>query len=95
MTIDAGPLFAYYRQQKPQTDCTLNDCVVLAVGRAMAESPAVRSQTDGDEIVEYPHANIGIAGFLGQADEDLYSLGIEPPNVSATIKYDAAGNRIE
>ena len=27
----------------------------------MAESPAVRSQTDGDEIVEYPHANIGIA----------------------------------
>ena len=59
--IDAGPLFAFYREQKPKTNCTLNDCVVLAVGRAMAESPAVRSQTDGDEIVEYPHANIGIA----------------------------------
>jgi pyruvate dehydrogenase E2 component (dihydrolipoamide acetyltransferase) len=27
----------------------------------MAEFPAVRSQIDGDEIVEYPHANIGIA----------------------------------
>jgi len=61
MTIDAGPLLAYYRQQKPLTDCTVNDCVVLAVGRAMAECPAVRSQIDGDEIVEYPHANIGIA----------------------------------
>jgi pyruvate dehydrogenase E2 component (dihydrolipoamide acetyltransferase) len=61
LTIDAGPLFAFYREQKPGTNCTLNDCVVLAVGRAMAESPAVRSQTDGDEIVEYPHANIGIA----------------------------------
>lgn len=61
MTIDAGPLFAYYRQQKPATECTVNDCVVLAVGRAMAECPAVRSQIDGDEIVEYPHANIGIA----------------------------------
>ena len=61
MTIDAAPLFAYYRQQKPATECTVNDCVVLAVGRAMAECPAVRSQIDGDEIVEYPHANVGIA----------------------------------
>jgi len=61
MTIDAGPLFAYYREQKPRTDCTLNDCVVLAVGRAMAECPGVRSQIDGDQIIEYPHANIGIA----------------------------------
>jgi len=61
MTIDAGPLVAYYRDQKPRTNCTLNDCVVLAVGRAMAECPGVRSQIDGDQIIEYPHANIGIA----------------------------------
>jgi len=61
MTIDAGPLFAYYREQKPRIACTINDCVVLAVGRAMADCPAVRSQIDGDEIIEYPHANIGIA----------------------------------
>jgi len=61
LTIDAGPLFAYYREQKPRTNCTVNDCVVLAVGRAMAECPGVRSQIDGDEIVEFPHANIGIA----------------------------------
>ena len=60
MTIDADPLFAHYREQKPRTNCTLNDCVVLAVGRAMAEFPAVRSQF-GDEIIECPHANIGIA----------------------------------
>jgi len=61
LTVDAGPLFAYYREQKPGTDCTLNDCVVLAVGRAMAECPGVRSQIDGEQIIEYPHANIGIA----------------------------------
>jgi len=61
LTIDAGPLFAYYREQKPRTNCTLNDCVVLAVSRAMAECPGVRSQIDGDEMIEYPHANIGIA----------------------------------
>ena len=60
MTINADPLFAFYRQEKPRVNCTLNDCVVLAVGRAMAECPAVRSQFD-DEIIEYPHANIGIA----------------------------------
>jgi pyruvate dehydrogenase E2 component (dihydrolipoamide acetyltransferase) len=61
LTIDAEPLFAHYREQKPRTNCTLNDCVVLAVSRAMAECPGVRSQIDGDEIVEFPHANIGIA----------------------------------
>lgn len=61
LTINADPLFAYYREHKPQTSCTVNDCVVLAVGRVMAECPAVRSQIQGDEIVEFPHANIGIA----------------------------------
>lgn len=61
LTINAEPLFAYYREHKPRTNCTLNDVVVLAVGRAMAECPGVRSQIQGDEIVEYPHANIGIA----------------------------------
>ena len=60
-TIDADPLLAFYRQQKPQANCTLNDVVVLAVGRAMAEFPAVRSQIDGNDIVEFPHANIGVA----------------------------------
>lgn len=61
MTIEATQLLAHYRDQKPRTGCTINDCIVLATGRAMAEFPAVRSQIVGDEIVEYPHANIGIA----------------------------------
>jgi pyruvate dehydrogenase E2 component (dihydrolipoamide acetyltransferase) len=61
MTINADPLLAFYREQKPKTNCTLNDVIVLAVGRAMGEFPAVRSQIAGNEVVEYPHANIGIA----------------------------------
>jgi pyruvate dehydrogenase E2 component (dihydrolipoamide acetyltransferase) len=61
LTIEATPLLSFYRQQKPATGCTINDCIVLATGRAMAEFPAVRSQIDGDEIVEFPQANIGIA----------------------------------
>jgi len=61
LTIEATPVLTFYRQQKPLTGCTINDCIVLGTGRAMAEFPAVRSQIDGDEIVEFPHANIGIA----------------------------------
>jgi pyruvate dehydrogenase E2 component (dihydrolipoamide acetyltransferase) len=59
--IDAEPLMAFYRQHKSQTSCTLNDVVVLAVGRAMSECPAVRSQINGNDVVEFPHANIGVA----------------------------------
>jgi pyruvate dehydrogenase E2 component (dihydrolipoamide acetyltransferase) len=60
-TIDAGPLLAFYRERKDAASCTLNDIIVLAVGQAIREFPAVRSQIVGNEIVEYPHANIGVA----------------------------------
>jgi len=61
MTINAAPLQAFYQEQKPLTNCSLNDLVVLAVGRAMRDFPAVRSQIDGDDVVVFPRANIGIA----------------------------------
>jgi pyruvate dehydrogenase E2 component (dihydrolipoamide acetyltransferase) len=60
-TIDADPLLEFYRAQKSGANCTLNDVIVLAVGRTIRDFPAVRSQIVGSEIVEYPHANIGIA----------------------------------
>jgi pyruvate dehydrogenase E2 component (dihydrolipoyllysine-residue acetyltransferase) len=60
-TIDADPLLAFYRERKTSANCTLNDLIVLAVGRAIRDFPAVRSQVIGNEIVEYPHANIGVA----------------------------------
>jgi len=61
MTIDAGPLLEFYREQKTTANCTLNDVIILAVGRTIREFPAVRSQIVGSEIIEYPHANIGVA----------------------------------
>jgi pyruvate dehydrogenase E2 component (dihydrolipoamide acetyltransferase) len=61
LTVNADPLLAFHRENKPQTECSLNDVIVLAVGRAIGEFPAVRSQIDGDDLVEFPHANIGIA----------------------------------
>lgn len=61
LTIDAEPLMRFYEAQKPLAGCSLNDLIVLGVGRAMRDFPAVRSQIDGDFLVEFPHANIGIA----------------------------------
>ena len=61
ITIDAGPLFAFQKQHKPTTGCTVNDVIVLAVARTMAQFPAVRTRLENDELAEYPHANIGIA----------------------------------
>jgi pyruvate dehydrogenase E2 component (dihydrolipoamide acetyltransferase) len=60
-TINADPLLAFCREQKPVANCTLNDVIVLAVGRAVREFPAVRSQIIEADIIEYPHVNIGIA----------------------------------
>jgi pyruvate dehydrogenase E2 component (dihydrolipoamide acetyltransferase) len=60
-TIDAGPLMTFYRAQKPATGCTLNDVIVLAVGKAVGEIPAFRSRIEGAEIVEAAGAHIGVA----------------------------------
>ncbi len=60
-TINADPLFAFYRAQKPATGCTLNDVMLLAVGRGIGEFAAFRSRLEGNEVVETPAANIGVA----------------------------------
>ncbi|MCC5827945.1 MAG: 2-oxo acid dehydrogenase subunit E2 [Phycisphaeraceae bacterium] len=60
-TISASRLLAYQKRHKPGCGCTVNDCIILAVARAMMEFPAFRSRLEGSEVVEYPNANIGIA----------------------------------
>jgi len=61
LTIDADPLMVFYKAQKPATGCTLNDVLLLAVGRLTGELSAFRSRVDGEDVVEMPSANIGIA----------------------------------
>jgi pyruvate dehydrogenase E2 component (dihydrolipoamide acetyltransferase) len=61
LTINADPLFTFYRAQKPATGCTLNDVILLAVGRCVGEFAAFRSRLEGNDIVETPAANIGVA----------------------------------
>lgn len=65
-TISAEALLAFYQAQKAQYPCSINDVIVRACARAIEEFPAFRSRVDGDEIVELPGANIGIAVGLEQ-----------------------------
>jgi pyruvate dehydrogenase E2 component (dihydrolipoamide acetyltransferase) len=60
-TINADPLFSFYRAQKPATGCTLNDVILLAVGKSVFDFPGFRSRIEGNELVELPNANIGVA----------------------------------
>ncbi len=61
VSVDAGRLLAYAKDRKADAGCSVNDVVVAALGRAIHEFPAMRSRLEGDVIVEYPTANIGIA----------------------------------
>lgn len=60
-TIDASPLFAFYKGEKAQYPVSVNDVVILACARAMMEHPPFRTLLDGDDLVEFPGASIGVA----------------------------------
>jgi pyruvate dehydrogenase E2 component (dihydrolipoamide acetyltransferase) len=60
-TVDAEALMTHYRRAKAQYPCSVNDVVVAAAGRAVAEFPSFRSQINGDQLVTFPTANIGVA----------------------------------
>jgi len=61
LTVDADGLLNFYRQEKAKYPCTLNDVIALACARAIRQFPAFRSRIEGDDIIELPSANIGIA----------------------------------
>lgn len=61
MTLDAGPAFAFYKEQKSRFACSINDVITAACARCVAEFPQFRSRIDQDEIVELDGVNLGIA----------------------------------
>lgn len=61
LTIDAGPLLAFYQTQKVNFPCSINDLIVMGCAKVARDFPAFRSRIDGDELVETPTSNIGIA----------------------------------
>ncbi|MCC5877895.1 MAG: 2-oxo acid dehydrogenase subunit E2 [Candidatus Sumerlaeia bacterium] len=61
MKFDASPLLAYQKAEKAKYKVSINDVLVLAIGRVLQEFPPFRTRLEGDEQVEVPHSNIGIA----------------------------------
>ncbi len=59
--INAGPLMTFYKSQKAKVGCSVNDVIVLACAKAIMEFPAMHSRVDGDTVLEFPGANIGVA----------------------------------
>lgn len=65
-TVEADSLLRFHQSSKAQFPCSLNDVMILACAKAMAEFPDFRSYLDGDEIVTLPDANIGVAVSLDE-----------------------------
>lgn len=61
LTVDAGLMVRLHRSGPGRAPFTLNDIVVAAAARCMAEFPQFRTRLENDRLVDYPHANIGIA----------------------------------
>ena len=61
--VDVGRLQLRRRELMKQsgTKITLNDMLVRATALALTRHPALNAQLDGDEIVQYTHADIAIA----------------------------------
>jgi len=59
--INAGPLMTLYKSQKAKAGCSVNDVILLACAKAIMEFPAMHSRVDGETILEFPGANIGMA----------------------------------
>lgn len=61
LTVDAGPLFARYRQCKEAHGVRLNDLVLRAVALTCRAHPAFRSRIDGEEILTLDAVHLGLA----------------------------------
>ena len=59
--INAGPLMTFYKSQKAKVGCSVNDVIVMACAKAIMEFPAMHSRVDGETVLEFPGANIGVA----------------------------------
>lgn len=60
-TVDAEPLLAFLENERSNHPCTINDVIVLACGRTLREFSAFRSRLDGEDLIEFPGSDIGIA----------------------------------
>ena len=96
LTVNGEALFNFYQAEKAKYPCSLNDVVVLACSRAVSEFPAFRSRVEGDEIVEFPTSNIGIAVgmddglvvpvLIGAEQMPLKQIGAETKRIAVAAR---------
>ena len=85
--VNAGAMMAFYKSQKAKTGCSVNDVIVMACAKAIMEFPAMHSRVDGETVIEFPGANIGVAVgmddglvvpvVMNAQDLTLAQLGVE------------------
>jgi pyruvate dehydrogenase E2 component (dihydrolipoamide acetyltransferase) len=95
--IDAGPLLAYAKTKKAEAGSTLNDVIVLSVGRTIGKMPALRTRFLDGNLVVSPHADVGIAVALEDGLVVPVMLGVETRDlagVAAESKRLVASARI-
>jgi pyruvate dehydrogenase E2 component (dihydrolipoamide acetyltransferase) len=51
----------FHRAEKAKYPCTVTDVIALACARIMVGFPAFRSRISGEDLIEIPGANIGLA----------------------------------
>jgi pyruvate dehydrogenase E2 component (dihydrolipoamide acetyltransferase) len=61
LTVRAEGVLALREEMRTRFDLTLNDLVVAAVARTMAEFPRFRSRLEGEQVVQFESANVGVA----------------------------------
>lgn len=106
-TVRADALVAFARAEKARCGATLNDVVLWACGHAAAAHPELRTQLDGDDLVEYATTDIGVAVALddglvvpvvrGVATRNLEGLAAETRRLIAqarTGQLERKGNPI-
>lgn len=82
LKVEATKLQAFYKQQKALSKISFNDVIVAAVARAMMKHPEFRSQVHGEDIVQFPTSNVGVAVALDDGLRVPVLVGVDQLSLS-------------
>ena len=77
LTINAAPLVEMQKGEKAKYQCSINDFVTKACGKAIREFPSFRCRIENDEMVEFSDVNIGIAVGMDEGLVVPVILGVD------------------
>ncbi len=77
LTVNAAPMAELQKAEKAKYQCSLNDFVTKACGKAIREFPAFRCRIENDEMLEFNDVNIGIAVGMDEGLVVPVILGVD------------------